>query len=60
MFLFSAIFNFFQKTVKRLSNALCQARLDSVLSASMHGMAYAFNGALTDEIGNSIKNSLGR
>jgi len=47
------------KTVKQLGKLASQARLDSVASATMGGLAFAVSNEHWDELGKSISQSMG-
>ncbi len=60
MLFFSKIFSFIQNAVKQVSKTASQARLDSVASATMGGLAFAVSNEHWDELGKSITQSMGR
>ncbi len=60
MLFFSKIFSFIQSAVKQTGKVASQARLDSVFSASMGGLAFAVSNENWDELGKSISQSMGR
>ena len=60
MLIFSEIFGFVQKAVKQTRKIASQARLDSALSATMGGLAFAVSNEHWDELGKSVSQSMGR